>query len=76
MGVLKLKYSPGPLYFGGVPDIPAVSARVGVASGFVGCVKQLNIDGKSYDFRQQPRGTALSGVDVADCTGGVCRRAR
>jgi hypothetical protein len=63
-----------PLYLGGVPDGGVVARVTGTRRGLVGCVKSLKIDGAPYDFRQEPHGHALYGIDVGDCGGGACKR--
>ena len=55
----------GPLYVGGVPDggaapknavVGVIRRKSGAVKAFQGCVKSLKVDGKPYDFRQEPRG--------------------
>ena len=52
------------LFLGGSPNISLVSDRTNCLNGFTGCVRKLDINGRSYDFRFDNRGDALDGIDI------------
>ncbi|XP_015795541.1 pikachurin isoform X2 [Tetranychus urticae] len=60
------------LFLGGSPNISLISARANSRLGFVGCVRKLEINGHSYDFRSDSRGDAIDGVDTDECNSDVC----
>ncbi|XP_078656989.1 pikachurin-like isoform X2 [Branchiostoma floridae x Branchiostoma belcheri] len=61
-----------PLYLGGVPDLGLVQEHTGVAEGFKGCVQKLIVNKERYNMRPQPYGKAVSGINVGECSEGVC----
>lgn len=52
------------LFLGGSPNITLVSQRTNSFTGFTGCARKLEINGRSYDFRSDNRGDAIDGVDI------------
>ncbi|XP_033101060.1 pikachurin-like [Anneissia japonica] len=40
--------------------------------GFTGCIEELKINDYIFDMRQQPLGDAIDGIDVGECTSGLC----
>ncbi|XP_066509779.1 pikachurin-like [Hoplias malabaricus] len=61
-----------PLFVGGAPSAYWLVKAVGTNRGFQGCVQSLVINGKPMDFRPWPRGNALSGADIGECSNSVC----
>ncbi|GFR68605.1 pikachurin-like [Elysia marginata] len=61
------------LYLGGYADMSAIKSRVGTKHQFVGCVQELRINGHPFDFRTSgPVGEAEFGINVGECSQGVC----
>lgn len=61
------------LYLGGYDNMTAVADKVGTNKGFVGCVEQLVVNGYKYDMRKAGVvGDAQFGVNVGECSEGVC----
>ena len=52
------------LFLGGSPNLTLVSQRTNSFTGFTGCTRKLEINGRSYDFRSDIRGDAIDGVDI------------
>ena len=52
------------LFLGGSPNVSLVSERTNSFTGFTGCVRKLEINGRSYDFRSDNRGDAIDGIDI------------
>ena len=53
------------LYLGGYANLTSVEHRTGVPTGFTGCVRHLQVNGKIYDMRKGAFvGDALHGIDV------------
>jgi hypothetical protein len=55
------------LFLGGSPNLTLVSQRTNSFTGFMGCTRKLEINGRSYDFRSDNRGDAIDGVDIGLC---------
>ncbi|KAF8791124.1 pikachurin-like [Argiope bruennichi] len=62
------------LYIGGSPNISLVADRTQVQSSFKGCLRHLAINRHVYDFRPSPRGDALEGNDIDECSADVCSK--
>ncbi|GFO08519.1 pikachurin-like [Plakobranchus ocellatus] len=61
------------LFLGGYSDMPTIQNRVGTRHQFVGCIQELRINGQRFDFRPSgPVGQAEFGVNVGECSDGVC----
>jgi len=52
------------LFLGGSPNLTLVSQRTNSFTGLTGCVRKLEINWKSIDFRSDNRGDALDGIDI------------
>lgn len=65
------------LFVGGTPDLAAESNEPAgynatildaqVVDGFVGCIRELSINGRSYNFRSDLNGDSLDGFDILEC---------
>lgn len=62
------------LFLGGSPNISLVSERTQAQTGFRGCLRHLAINRQVYDFRPQPKGDAIEGVDIDECSADVCSK--
>lgn len=51
-------------FLGGSPNITQIAKRVESSTGFVGCVRALQINDRTYDFRSDNRGDTIDGVDI------------
>lgn len=61
------------LYLGGYENMTAIANKVGTSKSFVGCVEQIVINGYKYDMRKAGLiGDAEFGVNVGECSDGVC----
>lgn len=60
------------LYLGGVGNFTMLDPRVGARQGLVGCVRYLEINGHAYDFRPSPKGDAVDGIGIGECSAEVC----
>jgi hypothetical protein len=61
------------LFVGGVVDVSLPANRTGATSGFIGCVRLLKINNKTYDMRKGTFvGDSLYGIDVDECSSGSC----
>ncbi|XP_074593031.1 pikachurin-like [Brevipalpus obovatus] len=60
------------LFLGGSPNMSLTARRASSRLGFVGCVRELTINGHSYDFRSDSHGDAIDGIDIDECNAGVC----
>ncbi|TRY98295.1 hypothetical protein DNTS_032800 [Danionella cerebrum] len=61
-----------PLFLGGAPNAYWLVRVVGTNRGFQGCIQSLSINSKAVDIRPWPKGNALSGADIAECSNSVC----
>lgn len=52
------------LFLGGSPNLTLVSDRTNSFTGLTGCVRKLEINGRSFDFRSDNRGDAIDGIDI------------
>ena len=53
------------LYLGGYRNLSLIGPRTGMRWGFVGCVRNLEINNRKYDMRKGAFvGDAIGGVDV------------
>ena len=51
---------------GGFRNTSSIGLRTGMNWGFVGCVRQLEINGRNYDMRKGAFvGDAIHGIDVS-----------
>ncbi len=56
------------LYLGGYRNLSLIGPRTGMRWGFVGCVRNLEINNRKYDMRKGAFvGDAIGGVDVGKC---------
>ncbi|XP_014667487.1 PREDICTED: pikachurin-like [Priapulus caudatus] len=60
------------LHLGGAADFSVVAARLEMSEGIVGCVRDLIVNNHAYDLRPLPRGEAVAGVNVEECSAHVC----
>ncbi|XP_051952065.1 pikachurin-like isoform X1 [Xyrauchen texanus] len=63
-----------PLFLGGAPNTYWLVRAVGPNRGFQGCVQSLTVNGKAIDLRPWPKGNALSGADIGECSNSVCEK--
>ncbi|KAJ8262647.1 hypothetical protein COCON_G00151040 [Conger conger] len=61
-----------PFFVGGAPSVYWLARAAGINRGFHGCVQAVNVNGKGLDMRPWPRGHALSGADIGECSESVC----
>ncbi|XP_064153393.1 pikachurin isoform X3 [Anguilla rostrata] len=61
-----------PFFVGGAPGVYWLARAAGTNRGFHGCVQSVSVNGKGVDMRPWPRGHALSGADIGECSGSVC----
>lgn len=61
-----------PLFIGGAPGVYWLARAAGTNRGFQGCIQTLNVNGKGVDMRPWPRGRALSGADIGECSQNIC----
>ncbi|KAG7481508.1 hypothetical protein MATL_G00067440 [Megalops atlanticus] len=61
-----------PFFIGGSPSAYWLARAAGTNRGFQGCVQSLNVNGRAIDMRPWPRGQALSGADIGECSDNVC----
>ncbi|KAI1900209.1 hypothetical protein AGOR_G00047650 [Albula goreensis] len=61
-----------PVFVGGSPSAYWLARAAGTNRGFQGCIQTLNVNGKAVDMRPWPRGHALSGADIGECSDNVC----
>ncbi|CAG2107760.1 unnamed protein product [Medioppia subpectinata] len=61
-------------FLGGSPNITQIAKRVHSSNGFIGCVRGLQINDRTYDFRSDNRGDTIDGVDIEMCTSDVCNK--
>lgn len=59
------------MFLGGSPNISLVSERTQAQTGFRGCLRHLAINREVYDFRPQPKGDAIEGVDIGNFSHGL-----
>jgi len=53
------------LFVGGFKNVSKPAPKTGATTGFVGCVRRLQINGKDYDMRKGPSvGDTLYGINV------------
>lgn len=60
------------LFLGGVSNAPALSTKVATEDGFTGCIRYLEVNGHIYDFRPAPKGDAINGRGIGECSAEVC----
>ena len=53
-----------PLFVGGIHGVNADRDRLGVTTGYRGCIRLLEINDHSLDFRPAPTGDVLQGWDI------------
>ncbi|KAL7633166.1 UNVERIFIED_CONTAM: hypothetical protein RMT77_016536 [Armadillidium vulgare] len=72
-----------PLYVGGTYNMTSLSDRLGVKSGFEGCIRRLQVNDHVYKFYKQaetrgvenvasPDYAAVDGWDITECAGELC----
>lgn len=52
------------LFLGGSPNLTLIADRTDSFNGLIGCVRKLEINERSYDFRSDNRGDTIDGVDI------------
>ncbi|CAG0882633.1 unnamed protein product [Darwinula stevensoni] len=64
-----------PMYVGGSPDVRKVSAakEIGLGSGFLGCIRFIELNHRPFTFLTQPDGDARFGLDIEECFGDKCQ---
>ncbi|KAH3696364.1 hypothetical protein DPMN_083828, partial [Dreissena polymorpha] len=63
------------LYIGGYDSFEWIKNRVGMVTGLTGCMEKVIINGYMYDLRKADLvGDAQFGVNVGDCSEGLCTR--
>ncbi|KAG1944011.1 pikachurin [Pimephales promelas] len=63
-----------PLFLGGAPNGYWLVRAVGTNRGFQGCMQSLTVNSKATDIRPWPKGNALSGADIGECSNSVCEK--
>uniref|UniRef100_A0A671PX75 Pikachurin-like n=1 Tax=Sinocyclocheilus anshuiensis TaxID=1608454 RepID=A0A671PX75_9TELE len=63
-----------PLFLGGAPNAYWLVRAVGTNRGFQGCMQSLTVNSKAIDIRPWPKGNALSGADIGECSSSVCEK--
>ncbi|XP_018328441.1 pikachurin [Agrilus planipennis] len=63
-----------PLFIGGTGNITSLSEKLPVSSGIKGCLRNLQVNDNSYKFALEPKGEALKGYGVEECTADRCSR--
>ncbi|XP_037077895.1 pikachurin-like [Pollicipes pollicipes] len=63
-----------PLYVGGARGVAGLQPRLGVVGGYRGCIRLLQINERSVDFRPAPAGHVGHGWDIGECGGDLCSR--
>ncbi|XP_042579104.1 pikachurin [Cyprinus carpio] len=63
-----------PLFLGGAPNAYWLVRAVGTNRGFQGCMQSLIVNSKAIDIRPWPKGNALSGADIGECSNSVCEK--
>uniref|UniRef100_A0A673K8L4 Pikachurin-like n=1 Tax=Sinocyclocheilus rhinocerous TaxID=307959 RepID=A0A673K8L4_9TELE len=63
-----------PLFLGGAPNAYWLVRAVGTNRGFQGCMQSLTVKSKAIDIRPWPKGNALSGADIGECSNSVCEK--
>ncbi|KAF0312615.1 Pikachurin [Amphibalanus amphitrite] len=63
-----------PLFVGGVRGVSADRERLGVTTGYRGCIRLLEINDRTLGFGPAPDGDAVSGQDIGECSGDLCSR--
>uniref|UniRef100_A0A8C2B7G3 EGF like, fibronectin type III and laminin G domains n=1 Tax=Cyprinus carpio TaxID=7962 RepID=A0A8C2B7G3_CYPCA len=63
-----------PLFLGGAPNGYWLVRAVGTNRGFQGCMQSLTVNSKAIDIRPWPKGNALSGADIGECSNSVCEK--
>ncbi|XP_058633388.1 pikachurin [Onychostoma macrolepis] len=63
-----------PLFLGGAPNAYWLVRAVGTNRGFQGCMQSLTVNSKAIDIRPWPKGNALSGADIGECSNSVCEK--
>lgn len=61
-----------PLFLGGAPNAYWLVRAVGTNRRFQGCIQSLTVNRKAIDLRPWPKGNALSGADIGECSNSVC----
>nr|XP_055054307.1 pikachurin isoform X1 [Misgurnus anguillicaudatus] len=61
-----------PLFLGGAPNAYWLVRAVGTNRRFQGCIQSLTVNRKAIDLRPWPKGNALSGADIGECSDSVC----
>ncbi|XP_073808036.1 pikachurin isoform X4 [Danio rerio] len=62
------------LFLGGAPNGYWLVRAVGTNRGFQGCMQSLTVNSKAIDIRPWPKGNALSGADIGECSNSVCEK--
>lgn len=52
------------LFVGGSPNLAGIKKRLSINSGFNGCVRQLKLNERYYNFRSDNHGDSLDGFDI------------
>ncbi|ROL53760.1 Pikachurin [Anabarilius grahami] len=63
-----------PLFLGGAPNAYWLVRAVGTNRAFQGCMQSLTVNSKATDIRPWPKGNALSGADIGECSNSVCEK--
>uniref|UniRef100_A0A671KFC6 Pikachurin-like n=1 Tax=Sinocyclocheilus anshuiensis TaxID=1608454 RepID=A0A671KFC6_9TELE len=63
-----------PLFLGRAPNAYWLVRAVGTNRGFQGCMQSLTVNSKAIDIRPWPKGNALSGADIGECSNSVCEK--
>jgi len=61
------------LFLGGSPNFDLIKDRLAIKKGFTGCVRKLNINKRSYDFRADNHGDAIDGIGITQCKDDNCK---
>ena len=52
----------------------AISSRLKVSTGLLGCVRTLNINDHEYSYKAEPNGDAVYGMDISKFTSRTQRK--
>ncbi|XP_039277486.1 pikachurin-like [Nilaparvata lugens] len=63
-----------PVFIGGRGNTSGLADKLPVERGMRGCVRHLHINDHVYNFALAPKGDALAGFDIDECTTDECSR--
>ncbi|XP_044746396.1 pikachurin [Coccinella septempunctata] len=63
-----------PVFIGGPGNTTNIAEKLPVVSGFKGCIRHLEINDHIYNFGLEPKGEAIKGLGIEECTADRCSR--